>query len=165
MMNADDRTIPLTLTLRYAHPLGELAPYFQGLDAGRAIATRCPTCARTWFPPRLSCPEHGAATVWTDLSGKGRIVSVSISFRSRKPGYAGKGRIVSVSIADSTLPFGAETARRAFLMVALDGAENLAFGRFAGAPDAARAGLKVRLARAPGTWPHPAQAAWFVADE
>ena len=145
MMNADDRTIPLTLTLRYAHPLGELAPYFQGLDAGRAIATRCPTCARTWFPPRLSCPEHGAATVWTDLSGKGRIVSVSI--------------------ADSTLPFGAETARRAFLMVALDGAENLAFGRFAGAPDAARAGLKVRLARAPGTWPHPAQAAWFVADE
>lgn len=145
MMNADDRTIPLTITLRYAHPLGELAPYFQGLDAGRAIATRCPTCARTWFPPRLSCPEHGAATVWTDLSGKGRIVSVSI--------------------ADSTLPFGAETARRAFLMVALDGAENLAFGRFAGAPDAARAGLKVRLARAPGTWPHPAQAAWFVADE
>ena len=145
MANADDRTIPLTLTLRYAHPLGELAPYFQGLDAGRAIATRCPTCARTWFPPRLSCPEHGAATVWTDLSGKGRIVSVSI--------------------ADSTLPFGAETARRAFLMVALDGAENLAFGRFAGAPDAARAGLKVRLARAPGTWPHPAQAAWFVADE
>lgn len=145
MANADDRTIPLTITLRYAHPLGELAPYFQGLDAGRAIATRCPTCARTWFPPRLSCPEHGAATVWTDLSGKGRIVSVSI--------------------ADSTLPFGAETARRAFLMVALDGAENLAFGRFAGAPDAARAGLKVRLARAPGTWPHPAQAAWFVADE
>lgn len=145
MANPEDRTVPLTLTLRYAHPLGELAPYFQGLNTGRAIATRCPTCARTWFPPRLSCPEHGTATVWADLSGHGRIVGVSI--------------------ADSTLPFGAETARRAFLMVALDGAENLAFGRFAGDPAAARVGLKVRLARAPGTWPHPAQAAWFAADE
>lgn len=145
MANADHRTIPLTLTLRYAHPLGELAPYFHGLEDGRAVASRCPTCSRTWFPPRLSCPEHGSATTWTDLSGKGRILSASI--------------------ADSTLPFGTDTARRAFLMVALDGAENLAFGRFAGDPTAARAGLRVRLARAPGTWPHPAQAAWFVADE
>lgn len=145
MADADSRTIPLTLTLRYAHPLGELAPYFHGLEEGRAVASRCPTCGCTWFPPRHSCPEHGSATTWTDLSGKGRIVSVSI--------------------ADSTLPFGTDSARRTFLMVALDGAENLAFGRFAGDPTAARAGLRVRLARAPGTWPHPAQAAWFMADE
>lgn len=144
MTGAGGRTIPLTLTLRYAHPLGELAPYFRGLEDGRAVASRCPVCARAWFPPRLTCPEHGATT-WADLSGKGRVVGVSI--------------------ADSTLPFGTDNVRRAFLMVALDGAETAAFGRFAGDPDTARTGMRVRLARAPGTWPHPAQAAWFAIDE
>jgi hypothetical protein len=145
MADPDDRTVPLTLTLNYAHPLGALAPYFRGLEQGRAVAARCPACGRTWFPPRLACPDHGWATDWVELSGRGRVVSVTL--------------------ADSTLPFGVVRERRAFALVALDGAVNLAFGRVAGNPTAARVGLKVRLERAPGPWPHPAQAAWFAADE
>ena len=137
-------SVPLTLTLRYTHPLGALAPYFRGLEQGRAVASRCTTCGRTWFPPRLSCPAHGT-TNWVELSGRGRVVSVTVT--------------------DSVLPFTSVRARHVFALIALDGAENHAFGRIAGAPAAACAGLVVRLMRAAGTWPHPAQAAWFVVDE
>lgn len=145
MAQADVPSVPLTLTLRYAHPLGALAPYFRGLEEGRAVAARCPACGRQWFPPRLACPEHGLVTDWVELSGKGRVVSLTV--------------------AESTLPFGAGRERRAFALIALDGAVNLAFGRLAGDPSHARSGLRVRLERAPGPWPHPAQAAWFTADE
>ena len=144
MSQDKDRIRRLDLTMHYAHPLGEIAPYFQGLEKGLAVAARCPTCKRTWFPPRLLCPEHGRATAWTELSGRGRIVGVSLS--------------------ETVLPFGAEKARRAFLLVAMDGAENAAFGRLDGDPDSARVGMAVRLKRAEGDWPHPAQAAVFVID-
>ncbi len=143
-MADDDHVVPLTLTIEYAHPLGALAPYYRGLEAGRAMAARCPRCGRAWFPPRLLCPEHGQATEWTELSGRGRVIGVSI--------------------AETTLPFSSAREKRAFALVALDGAENAAFARLAGDPALARAGQRVRLARAPGTWPHPAQAAWFVVE-
>jgi uncharacterized OB-fold protein len=109
------------------------------------VASRCPRCGRTACPPRLICPDDGAAAEWTELSGLGRVVSVSL--------------------AETALPFGAARSRHAFALIALDGAENLIFGRLAGSPEKARAGQRVRIARAPGTWPHPAQAAWFVAEE
>lgn len=141
---AEDPTVPLKLTLEYAHPLGALAPYYRGLEAGRAVATRCPRCGRAWFPPRLLCPDHGPMVEWFELSGRGRLISVSVS--------------------ETTLPFSAAREKRAFGLIALDGAENAAFGRLAGDPGRARAGQHVRLARAPGTWPHPAQAAWFVVE-
>jgi uncharacterized OB-fold protein len=90
------------------------------------------------------CPDHGLVTEWTELSGHGRLIAVSIS--------------------ETMLPFSSGREKRAFGLIALDGAENAAFGRLAGDPGRARAGQRVRLARAPGTWPHPAQAAWFVAE-
>lgn len=136
--------VPLTLALHYDHPLGALVPYFRGLEAGRAVAARCPTCGRTWFPPCLVCPHDNCEIEWTELSGRGRIVSVSI--------------------AETALPFGTAREHRAFALVALDGAENVAFGRIAGDPARSSADMRVRLARAPGKWPHPAQAAWFVID-
>lgn len=145
MAGSDDHAVPLTLTLRYRHPLGDLAPYFCGLEAGRAVAARCPECGRTWFPPRLVCPVHDRDVEWCDL--------------------AGLGRLVSVTVTETALPFGTIRERRAFALIALDGAENLAFGRVAGDPAKARVGQRVRLARAPGDWPHPAQAAWFVAED
>lgn len=144
MAGSDDHAVPLTLTLRYRHPLGDLAPYFRGLEAGRAVAARCPECGRTWFPPRLVCSLHDRDVEWTDLTGLGRIVSVTVT--------------------ETALPFGVTRERRAFALISLDGAENLAFGRLASDPAEARAGQRVRLARAPGDWPHPAQAAWFVAE-
>lgn len=145
MTSPSPHTVPLLVQLRHHHPLGELAPYFHGLQAGRAIASRCPACARTWFPPRLQCPDHRGPTDWVELPGSGRIVSVTLT--------------------DSVLPFGSESASRAFVLVALDGTENLAFGRLAEVPDAAVDGRLVWLSRAAGAWPHPSQAACYVLDE
>lgn len=135
--------LALKLELDYAHPLGALAPYFDGLERGQAIASRCDACGRTWFPPRLACPSHGA-TVWVPLDGAGRIVSATVT--------------------ESQLPFGGPIGLHVFALVAMNGAENLAFGRVAAELSVVLPGLRVRLARAPGTWPHPAQAAWFVAE-
>lgn len=144
-MTAPTDSVPLTLALRYDHPHGALTPYFRGLESGQAVAAQCPVCKRIWFPPHLICPHDRHETVWTELSGAGRIVSVSI--------------------ASTVLPFNLERRRYAFGLIALDGAENAAFGRIAGDPEAPRAGMGVRLARAPGAWPHPAQCAWFVLGE
>jgi hypothetical protein len=144
MAEPERDAVPLVMKLRYAHPQGFFGPYFEGLEAGRAVAARCPECGRTWFPPRAHCPEHRRETEWCALSGRGRIVSVTVG--------------------ETALPFGRERARRAFALVAMDGAANLAFGRIAGEPEAPRPGMRVRLERAPGRWPHPAQAAWYVAD-
>lgn len=135
-------SVELLLQLRHTHPLGELAPYFLGLQAGRAMASRCRACTRTWFPPRLDCPDHRSGIDWVELPGTGRVVSVTLT--------------------SGPLPFGSESMPRAFALVALDGAENLAFGRLADLPDGVAEGQPVWISRAAGNWPHPAQAACYV---
>ena len=100
--------LPIDIGVRYTHSLGALAPYFDGLAAGRAIASTCPACGRTWFPPRLGCCSRVGPPQWTTLAGTGRIVA----------GTNGGG----------TLPFGGGPAGEGLALVALDGADNLALG-------------------------------------
>ena len=138
--------VELLLRLRHSQGLGELAPYFRGLREGRTIAARCPDCARTWFPPRLTCPDHTVAVEWVELSGSGRIVSLTVT--------------------SAALPFTDEVPRpQAFALVRVDGAENLALARLAGPPDAYAPDQAVWLSRADNRGPHPSQAACFVASE
>jgi hypothetical protein len=70
-------TIPLSMTLRYSHPLGARAPYFEGLRSGHAIASRCTVCGRGWFPPRHCC---GAGFQWEQLAGTGTVVAATDGF-------------------------------------------------------------------------------------
>ena len=144
-MTTAANVVQLQLQLRVAHPLGEMAPYFQGLQAGRAFASRCPACARTWFPPRPSCPDHRQGIAWVELPGSGRIVNVTFT--------------------EGPLPFGTDSAPRAFVLVAMEGAENQAFGRLAAPPGSKAEGQRVWISRAPGIWPHPSQAACYVLNE
>lgn len=139
-MTADAAAVELVFTWRYNHALGGLTPYFDGLLAGRAVATRCRVCGRAWFPPRLSCPDHGAAIDWTTLSGHGNI-------------------IVATRTAVA-LPLTERTEAAWFALIAMDGAQNATVGRllFEGA---ATPGLRVRLERDAGAIAHPAQAACF----
>jgi uncharacterized OB-fold protein len=136
-------TTAIDLHLGYAHSLGGLDPYFQGLAQGRAVASRCPVCERQWFPPRLRCPDDHADTGWVELSGRGVVMALT----------SGRGRLPLVEAA----------ADHTFALIALDGAENLAFGRI-GNGGAIDVGQAVRLAPVPGEPPHPAQAAWFVVE-
>ena len=135
---------PIELTLRYTHSLGGLAPYFEGLTAGRAVAAHCTACGRTWFPPRLRCCSTAGAVHWTTLAGTGRIVA----------GTNGGG----------TLPFGGGPAGEGLALIALDGADNLALGWVDGLGDVPPEGAKVRLVTAGTHPPHPAQAARFVPE-
>lgn len=137
--------LAIDLHLRYMHPFGALRPYFEALTQGRAAATRCPTCLRAWSPPRLSCPQDQIDTQWIALSGHGHIVSVTSG--------------------ESRLPLADTPGRHTFALIALDGADNLAFGRVVCGETTVKRGQRVRLLRAPGKAPHPAQAAYFVPDE
>ena len=135
---------PIEVTLRYTHSLGRLAPYFEGLAAGRAVASSCAGCGRTWFPPRLGCCSRTDPTRWTTLAGTGRIVA----------GTNGGG----------TLPFGGGPAGEGLALIALDGADNLALGWVDGIGEVPPEGARVRLVPSDHHRPHPAQAARFVPE-
>ena len=137
-------TVDVTLTLRYAHALGGLAPYFEGLAAGRAVASTCSGCGRTWFPPRLGCCSRAGAAQWTTLAGAGRVVA----------GTSGGG----------TLPFGGGPAGEGLALIALDGADNLAIGWVDGFGGEPPEGARVRLVTSGRPTPHPAQAARYVPE-
>ena len=132
----------LDLRLRYAHGAGALQPYFDALQAGRALASRCPNCGRVWFPPHLHCPNDGGACGWVELEGHGRVVSATETH----------GR----------LPFAEAAADHVFVLVAMQGADNATFGRLQpGRPGQDLTGRRVRLLGVSEALPHPAQAALF----
>ena len=134
----------IDLRLRYRHALGELATHFEGLAAGRAVASVCATCGGTWFPPRLGCCSRTGSPQWKLLAGTGTVVA----------GTHGGG----------TLPFGGRPAGEGLALVALDGADNLALGWVDGFGDVPPGGVRVRLVASAARVPHPAQAARFVPE-
>ena len=139
---SDPLPIDLAFTWRYRHALGALAPFFDGLGAGRAVAARCRTCARAWFPPRADCAEHGGSLEWVDLSGEGTVIALTDGTLARPPSGA---------------PAPARIA-----LVSLDGAENAAIGPVVGDLPVT-IGSRVRLERADGPIAHPIQAMQFRA--
>lgn len=140
----DERVaVPLELRLRYDHALGDLSPFFRGLEAGRAWATRCGDCERAWFAPRLVCACGGRAMRWVELGGAGTIEAMTV------------GR--------SVLPCADLASTFAFALIRLDGAQNACFGRLAADATSLGRGGRVRLRRAAGSWPHPVQCAEYAA--
>ena len=77
-------TIRLYLHLGYDHGPGALGGYFQALAEGRALASRCGTCERTWFPPHARCAEDGGICEPVELDGSGVVVSETRT-RTRLP--------------------------------------------------------------------------------
>ncbi|MEO1159278.1 MAG: OB-fold domain-containing protein [Pseudomonadota bacterium] len=136
-------TSELQLGLTYDHGTGCLQPYFDGLSAGHAIASKCPVCGKAWFPPQAVCPDDRAETGWSRLPGSGAVVAVTTT-RTR-------------------LPFTAAAEVYTFVLVAMDGAENAVFGRMQTAAEEIAAGMRVDLVAPVGEPAHPAQAVQFVA--
>lgn len=136
--------LDLAFAWRYGHSFGALAPYFEGLRAGRAMATRCPVCAHIWFPPRIVCPEHGAGVEWTALTGEGRVAVATLT--------------------TVPLPLTGRGERAWLALIAMEGASNLALGRIH-ADRPVQPGLCVRLSVDPGRIAHPAQAALYLPAE
>ena len=137
-------SVSIDLRLRYTHPLGELTPYFAGLERGVAMGTRCRSCRRTWFAPRLCCTCGAGAMDWVALSGRGTVVALT---RSR-----------------TTLPGSGVTGEFEVALIRMEGTDNLCFGRLGAATPPLVRGSTVRLVRAQGDWAHPAQCAQYVSD-
>jgi len=63
---------------KYRHSLGKYSKFFLELENGRFFATRCPNCDKVYAPPRPVCPDDLSITKWTELSGRGELVSWSV---------------------------------------------------------------------------------------
>ncbi|MCL4765852.1 MAG: hypothetical protein KJZ80_06460 [Hyphomicrobiaceae bacterium] len=134
------RTVDLTTTFRYRHGLGDLTPYFDGLERGEAMATICSDCRRTWFAPRLVCACGSGACTWVRLPGTGVVVAATEGV--------------------SALPLTDRKVHGAVALIAMDGADNAVLGRLVeGAKSVA--GIKVRLTVDPQARSHPVQAALY----
>ena len=63
-------------------PTPETAPYWAAATAERLSIQRCRACSRHYFYPRSFCPRCQSADVeWTDVSGRGRLISYVINYR------------------------------------------------------------------------------------
>ncbi len=132
----------LNLNLRYTHSVGDMAPYFDGLLRGHAVASQCSQCNRRWFPPKLACCADAGSMTWEPLSGLGTTVSVT----------AGSGVVA----------FSGSPPGQALGLIQMAGADNLALGWLKNLDIAHAVGIQVRMVRNTEAFVHPAQAAVFV---
>ncbi|MDP2774335.1 MAG: OB-fold domain-containing protein, partial [Nocardioides sp.] len=69
---------PVSLDYMYAASPEE-STFYRGLDEGRILAQRCPTCDKVYVPPRSACPTDGTPTEGeVELSGLGTITTFCI---------------------------------------------------------------------------------------
>lgn len=61
------------LTLDYNLAPGWLAPFVDGLRAGKAMGRRCETCADVSFPPLRKCSCGGRTRDWVRLPGSAHV--------------------------------------------------------------------------------------------
>ena len=78
---------PVSLDYVYAASPEE-STFYRGLDEGRILAQRCPTCEKVYVPPRSACPTDGTPTEGEiELSGLGTITTfciVNVPFLGQK---------------------------------------------------------------------------------
>ncbi|MDP2774759.1 MAG: OB-fold domain-containing protein, partial [Nocardioides sp.] len=78
---------PVSLDYMYAASPEE-STFYRGLDEGRILAQRCPTCDKVYVPPRSACPTDGTPTEGeVELSGLGTITTfciVNVPFLGQK---------------------------------------------------------------------------------
>jgi len=77
-------TNPLQIGRHYEidsiHSYGEVSDFFLGLQKRKLLATRCPSCSRTWLPPRRDCGACGKPTEWFEAPQAGKVHSFSVLY-------------------------------------------------------------------------------------
>jgi uncharacterized OB-fold protein len=78
---------PVSLDYVYAASPEE-STFYRGLDEGRILGQRCPSCHKVYVPPRSACPTDGTPTEGEiELSGLGTITTfciVNVPFLGQK---------------------------------------------------------------------------------
>ena len=79
--------VPVSLDYQYAASPEESA-FYRGLNEGRILGQRCPTCQKVYVPPRSACPADGTPTAEEiELSQTGTITTfciVNVPFLGQK---------------------------------------------------------------------------------
>jgi uncharacterized OB-fold protein len=126
----------------YRHSFGKASKFFLGLEEGKLLATRCPSCSSVWLPPRAVCPEDLTVTAWTELSGMGTLTSWTVC--PQVPAHA-----------HTEAPY-------ILAYVALDGARTLFLHQLRNAdPNTLYYGQRVLAVFTQGPTGHPLQRFWF----
>jgi uncharacterized protein len=59
----------------------KIIPLLSYLEKGQIPATRCKSCGRTYFPPRVDCPDdRHSAIEWVVLDGRSSLVTFTKVF-------------------------------------------------------------------------------------
>lgn len=78
---------PVSLDYTYAASPEE-STFYRGLNEGRILGQRCPSCSKVYVPPRSACPTDGTPTEGEiELSGLGTITTfciVNVPFLGQK---------------------------------------------------------------------------------
>lgn len=134
--------LELEQRFHYRHSFGKTSRFFLGLEEGKLLATRCPSCSSVWLPPRAVCPEDLAVTAWVELSGLGTLASWTVC--PHAPVYAG-----------TESPY-------ILAYVALDGARSLFMHQLRNVePETLRHGQGVQAVFSQGPAGHPLHRFWF----
>jgi uncharacterized OB-fold protein len=138
--------LTLTLTQTYTHTLGKYSRFFVELENGRFMATRCPSCGRTYAPPRPLCPGCLAVTVWVELAGTGTVETFSVLHFS--PGS-------NADVAGLATPY-------VLAYVLMDGASTLFPHLLDADPSQVSMGMRVKVAYVAHAVEHPIHLMRFV---
>lgn len=76
-------SFPVSFCVEAQHPTGFNSHLYAGFSRGELLATRCPVCASTNFPPRRRCSEpvcagSSVSTEWYALPGTGTVVAETL---------------------------------------------------------------------------------------
>ncbi|MFQ5951710.1 MAG: Zn-ribbon domain-containing OB-fold protein, partial [Candidatus Geothermarchaeales archaeon] len=89
-----------SLTLSYDIPIEGIKEFWDGIEKGKILTTRCKHCGSVFFPPQTDCPECLASdTEWIELSREAELEAYTKisyppeSFRKRAPYVVGIGRL------------------------------------------------------------------------
>jgi len=57
----------------------KVADFITYLEQGKVMATRCPKCGVSYFPPKADCPSCLSGEVeWFEVKGKGKLATYTI---------------------------------------------------------------------------------------
>jgi uncharacterized OB-fold protein len=66
----------------------EAKPYWDGLNENKLMLPKCEDCNKAFFYPRIACPHcHSRNVGWVQASGKGKLYSFEIAYRSLNPAF------------------------------------------------------------------------------
>lgn len=68
--------------------------FYEGLEEGKILGRKCPSCGNVEFPPVYACNECGSyETEWYEISGKAKVYSLVLpAALSSKPEYKNLGK-------------------------------------------------------------------------